>query len=331
MEIIKVYSSRFDINDVNKLYNPIKNECMNILKENYEGKCFQGSFIKKIKSILKLSSVKISQNHSDGRGSVCIQFEAIIIQKEKNDIITDCTIIAKKDKRIFAKNEYSKIMISYHNIFKVIKEYDMIPIKINGSKYTPFQDKISIYASPYLPEIKNVISIYVVDSKLNNKEISKLQSYIDQINILKKKIKNFNNNERKKFNKFADIYYPYKNKKIPHLLKINKFDIELLDITSIKLNSSISYIFIQSDEIEKSKPFILYTKLEKIKDIQKYIQSIEEKSEKKYTIINDSAFIVLEIIYISYIKYTIFLIEMTEIYDYPKDTLFWNSIKEYKG
>ena len=53
--------------------------------------------------------------------------------------------------------------------------------------------------------------------------------------------------------------------------------------------------------------------------------------KKKYTFINDSAFIVLEIIYISYIKYIIFLIEMTEIYDYPKDTLFWNSIKEYKG
>ena len=131
-------------------------------------------------------------------------------------------------------------------------------------------------------------------------------------------------------NKFVDIYYPYKNKKIPHLLKISKLKLKLLEITLIKIENPIKFILVKSDEINKSKSFVLYTEINKLEEIKKYTNINEQKSEYNYNIINDPPFVVLESLYISYIKYIVFLIEMTEKYEYPKDTIYWKSIKDYK-
>ena len=332
MEIIKLYKSRYDIINSKDLMEMTEDkDYLKMIKNKHEGTCYLGSYIKEIKSIVRQGNVEISQHHLDCRGIVNIQFEALVIQQEKNDLITDCKIDVKlENERIFGKSSYGRIMFEKHNIFKTIKRGDMIPAKIINSHYAKDSTRISIFATPYIPKFDNNIAIYTIDVKLENKEIEKIHSYIDQMNILKNKIKKFSKNNEKKFNKFVDIYYPYKNKKVPHLLKVNKLKLKLLDINLIKIENPIKFILIKSDEIDKSKSFVLYTEINKLEEIRKYININEQKSKYKYNIIDEAPFVVLESLYISYIKYIIFLIEMTEIYEYPKDTIYWKSIKDYK-
>ena len=121
MEVYKLYKGRYDIIDPKILMEKTKDDdYLKMIKKYHEGKCYLGSYIKEIESIIKLGDVEISRNHMDCRGTVNILFKASIIQREKNDLIADCKIDILEDERIFGKSMYGRIMIEKHSIFKTI-------------------------------------------------------------------------------------------------------------------------------------------------------------------------------------------------------------------
>ena len=162
----KYFTKRLDIKDVNLLYKPKEDSCLKILTDIYRGRCLDGAYIIDIDSIVKISNVDISQDHPDARGLVCVMFKAQIILQGVDDLIAQCKIIRRKEDRLFAETKYSNIILPPHDLLKVVKPGDSIPVIIKKSRYTLLRNKISVFAVPYTPSapIKNYI--YVLENSI---------------------------------------------------------------------------------------------------------------------------------------------------------------------
>jgi len=329
----KIYNQRIDFKDVNSIYRPREKSCMLKLRDNYKGRCYKGAYIVDIQSIIKISDVEISQNHSDARASLCVVFKAQVIQREENNAIAKCKIIKRKGDRTFAETQYSNVILLNHDMLKIVKEKDIIPIIIMQNRHTILGDKISIFAKPYTPHVPNKNYIYVITDPMSKYEIHKIKTYISQIEELRKWLKKLEPANMKKFTAFDNIFYPFKKQKEPKLLE-NK-NISVTDMFSINLESFKNSIIIISPEIKKSKLFALHANISALDSIKKLLEKNKTQNSSyslsKYIIISEKAYIVLEIIYIKYIKYILFLRDMIKEYGFPEENnIYWKNLKEYK-
>ena len=329
MTDIKIYNQRINLKDVNEIYKTKEKSCMKKLRDNYKGKCYKGAYIIDILSLLEISNVEISRNHTDARALMDVRFEAQVIQRTENDLIAKCKIFKRKGNKIFAKTDYSDVILLQHEILKIVQDNDIIPIIVIKSRYTVLKDRLSIFAVPFVPYVPVKNYIYVMENSLNNDEIKKLKSYNLQLNELKDWIKKLNSTDKKKFTAFDNLFYPFKKQKKPQLLE-NK-NISLLDLSTINLNAFKSGILIPSPEIINSKLFILNSEISNLSSIKSMIEKNENKKMiVKYIVIHEKSYIVFELLYIKFIKYLIFIKDMVKEYNYPKeDNIYWKNLKEY--
>lgn len=325
----KIYNQRVDFKSMISIYTPFKKSCIKVLKDNYQGRCYKGAYIIDIESILKNSDLEISRNHLDGRGSSFVMFKANVIQRDEGDLVAKCKIIKRKDGRMFAETKYSNVILLNHDLLKIVKEGDIIPIIVKKSRYTPLRNKISVFAVPFVPQISANTYIYVCDGSLTSVEVQKLNTYITQMGEINSLIKKLKPADEKKFSYYNEIFYPFKNVKKPKLLE-NK-NVILLDILTMKFEADkdVSRIIISCDEINKSKSFVLSTTISWLDSVKKSIE--KDKSNSKSTILNDKPYVIFESLYIERIKYLLFLKDMVQSYELPKEkNIYWRSLKEYK-
>ena len=264
-----IYNEKIDLKHTNLIYQPKEKACMSVLKEIYINRCFKGSYILDIDNIIKISDVIISPYHLDVRGIVWITFVAKVIRYIENDLISDCKIVRKKDK-VFANTKYGNIIILDHEILRLLKEGDYLPIIVKKTAYKPLEKNISIFAFPFIPSVSLKSYMYIITKSLSNQEIDKLKYYINEIKNIKNLIKNFKSEDTKKFKAFDELFYPYKTQKKPSLFNI-KNHIKLLDFISINYDnykkiSSVPTIIIPCSEINLSQSFVLSADI-KSKDI----------------------------------------------------------------
>ncbi len=328
MTSIKIYNQKIDLKDVDIIYEPKEKACMKKLREIYQNKCFEGSYILEIKNIIKISDVSISSYHLDVRGELWVTFTAEVVQYSENDLIADCKISKKIGNKVFAKTEYSNVILLSHDLSKLIKEGEHIPIIVKRAGYKILKNNISIIALPFTPSVPIHKSMYILVDNMSAEEINKIKSYIDSAKALKEWIKKLNTANAKKYKQFDKLFYPYKKPKKPSLLTTNKKDINLLDFFALnydKLASNI--IIIPSPEISHSEPFVLKANI----DSRKSIEANIKKQTQKWNIIEEKSYVVFESLLISYIKYLNFLKDMVNNYDLFKESSpYWKAMMSYK-
>jgi len=181
----KIYNQRLDLKDVDLIYDTKEKSCMKLLKEIYKSKCFKGSYILDIIEIIKSSDTSLSTYHLDVRGDIWVTFTAKIIEYPEDDLISNCKIIRKIEDKVFAKVSHGIVRLLTHDLVRLVKEGDTIPIIVKKSKYMPLRDSISIFAIPFTPSISMNRYVYVLIQPMNPDEIKKMKLYVEHAKKLK--------------------------------------------------------------------------------------------------------------------------------------------------
>jgi len=328
MASIKIYNQKIDLKDVDLIYMPKEKACMKLLQETYQNKCFKSSYILEIKNIIKISDVSISAYHLDVRGEVWVTFTAEVIRYSENDLIADCKISKKIRNRVFAETKYGNVILLNHELLKLIKEDEHIPIIVKRARYETLRNNISIFAIPFTPSLPISRNMYVLTESMSTEEIDKISSYIDCIKELEEWIKKLKTADVKKYKQFDKLFYPFKKPKKPTLLTTNKKDVSLLNYFTMNYDKPIAnIIIIPSPEISQSEPFVLKANIESRKSIEDSIK----KQTQIWNIVEERSYVVFESLLISHIKYLTFLRDMVKNYDLFKETSsYWKAMISYK-
>ena len=327
MIITKIYNQKLDLTNTVDIYGSIEKICMNALKNIFEGKCFQNTYILEIEKILRLSDVIISTSYLDVRGCVWVEFLAKALFYTENDLITNCKIRKKKEDRVFATINNGEVFLMNHELLKMTQEGQIIPIRVKRAGYQPFKNSISIFAIPYVetPSVMNYI--YVLNNIISPTNLKKIEIYLNTIKDIKKKISDLKSPHSKYFKDFEQLFYPFKKQEKPAILSTNKNEITLLDFTNIDYSKlKLPIIIIPDCKINKSQPFVLKGELKCLKSIESKIKTYENK----WDIVKDDTYVVFESLLLQYIKYNEFLINMALEYAYKEDDAYWKAIKSYK-
>ena len=237
-----------DITHPLDIFADAETNILNILAEKYEGKCYSNYFITKVNKIIRRSECMI-QSGSDTYGTMNLIIEVDAIKFNQGDIITGC-VIRNKDKSgiIIAATSNSAICLDAQDIFNVLKQDNIITVRVGLSKYPPGSDKINVNAYPFLPE-KKQISYYI------SQDTTSADLYKDILNRIEQEEKHVN--EIKKVNSkgwefFYNLFYPYKSKQI---LGKNK-TLSVKELVGDKLPEGY---YTRDPKINMAEPLITYS------------------------------------------------------------------------
>lgn len=220
MHIVKVLESRIDLHNINDIFcADYSKNLLNKLKEQYIGRCFKSMFIIDILRIIKRSAPMSKNKVLDGSVYIDIAFEVSGIVYEKEEIVHNCEIIQINDNgTMHAKSEYASIYIKNSKELAdllIFKKLDKIPVIVVASRYQIYDTEISISAVPLIPIIKKSIIYKVIESLDNNKSDNLFESTINKIDFseIKKLEDDLNKCDKKIYNSFRKLLYPYKEYK----------------------------------------------------------------------------------------------------------------------
>jgi len=260
MKIIKTFETSIDIVDIEKLYQPISQILMEELKSKYEGVCFKSSYIIEIKEILHNSEVEISTDHQDCIGKVDVRFSALVEIYTPGNIIPVCKLEIKRSNGEFiGSSDDAGIQIVQSENEKILPAFkvgDRFPIQVRSVTYNIGQSKMTVIGT--LPEIKpDKLIIHKIKEPLSEYDTKALEKFFnDYINPLHKWIADLNAADKKKFDEFVGVTYPYKTSKTSNIPKTGQINFtELKDINSLTDHKQLYLCY--PPEISRSKPIAL--------------------------------------------------------------------------
>lgn len=307
MKIVKTFETSIDIVDTEKLYQPLQSILMEELKSKYEGKCFKSSYIIEIVEIVHASEVEISTDHQDCIGLVYVTFNALVEVYTPGNIIPVCKLEIKRQNGEFigSSNDAGIQIIQTENerILPAFKVDDRFPVQVKDVTYNIGQPKMTVIAT--LPELKpDKLIIYKVREPLSEPDIKALDKFFTTfIDPLHRWLAELSASDKKKYDEFVGVTYPYKTSKTSSLAKVGQVNFtELKELT--KLNEVKQLYLCYPPEISRSKPIalILDPSIEK------------ENSPKMYE--KDLMTVVTDYL-TSYYNYISMLKTMTENYPSP--------------
>ena len=213
MKFEKTFEITIDVvNPINFCINKQKN-VLTYLNNNYENKCYLGTFILEIKNILKISNCKIVDTNSSSNGVINVKFSAEVYVLNQWDIVIGSKIKEKSDIAIsnYEKNNL-KICITFKptNIHaNTLSVNQLLPIRIIKSVCKP--NYSHIIAIGVLLTCDKKSTVYKVKGKVHN-------NALPEINILLNNIKNeillrteLMKKKKKEIIFFESLLYSYKN------------------------------------------------------------------------------------------------------------------------
>jgi DNA-directed RNA polymerase subunit E'/Rpb7 len=211
MHIITRLIVGIDITHPLDIFADAETNLLNILAEKYEGKCFSNYFITKVNKIIRRSECMI-QSGCDTFGSMNMIIEVDAIKYNQGDIITGC-VIRNKDKSgiIIAVTPTCAVCLDAQDIFNVLKQDNIITVRVGMSKYPPGSDKININAYPFLPEKKKII-YFISNLPEPNIPDDLYKDMLNRINTEEKRITELKKTNNKGWDFFYNLFYPYKTK-----------------------------------------------------------------------------------------------------------------------
>lgn len=224
---------------------------LNILAEKYEGKCFSNYFITKVNKIIRRSECLI-QSGCDTFGSMNMIIEVDAIKYNQGDIITGC-VIRNKDKSgiIIAVTPTCAVCLDAQDIFNVLKQDNIITVRVGLSKYHPGSDKININAYPFLPEKKRII--YYISNETKDVPDDLYKDMLNRINAEEKRVAELKKTNSKGWDFFYNLFYPYKAKQ--NIGKDEK-TLSVKDVVDIKLAAGY---YTRDPKIHMADPLIVFS------------------------------------------------------------------------
>jgi DNA-directed RNA polymerase subunit E'/Rpb7 len=240
MIITKVLETSVDLFDSKDIYTSnIIDMLIKKLTDRYRNKCFQSMLITEIVKIIRHSDIKMVDNRLDGGAYINVQFEAKGIILVRGEILNGCKVIEILDTGIIIEHEFVGGLIvpgSKQQIFNVIKKGQYIPVIINEVRYNPGQREISIYGSPFVPQMQTN-TYYSISSGINDVDADKLNKMLEDLNTELKLHDNMTKERSYEF--FKSLLYPFKTQQKFEISKLgSKFSVvssdekSLLDIDS---------------------------------------------------------------------------------------------------
>jgi hypothetical protein len=276
MLIKKILETYLDINNSKDIYsNNIDQLLLDKLNEKFVGICYSSCLILKINKIIRRSYIYMKDT-LDGNANISISFEVDCIIYLANEIINGCKIIKKEPNGIIhATSKYTGIQLNIQSQISIFNEGDIIPIIVKKVRYNIGQNSISVLAVPFMP-ITPTIEYYNITGSLNKQQIELIDSLISEIKTLEDKFKKLNANDKKIYNFFISLLDYDKDKGIP-----KSKNIEITNIT--KINSGV--VFTDFSKYDNNK-----------------INYIENNTDKKINIIDESPFVIYNVVLFNYLS-----------------------------
>lgn len=209
MRILKEYETKINLN-AESLYGGIlsdENYILNFLKQNFENRCMDSSFITNILNIKHRSMIPIDKDNLEGGGSICVVFRAESLVYAPNSILCGCKVTnIEHDGKILCEYDNATIHVRGNRNFAPLKD-DLIIVQVVRIGYPNGSVRMNIAALPYFIQP-------TFHSRLSKVE----QPNSDDIDLLKRKLKEITDVEAiyKKLDTkivkfFNDLFYPFKD------------------------------------------------------------------------------------------------------------------------
>ena len=260
MRINKTLETTIDLLDPNEIFqNDYEPILLKKLNERYVNKCYQSIFIISIEKIIRRSNVKLSYDRLDGAGYIDVQFEVSGEVLIENEILHGCRIIEINQHAITAENSFAGIKLKKNSLHEEQNEYYsqlmqllqvdyIIPVIVKQVRYIPNKPAISVIATPYIPTIPLQTPCYNIIQGITNTQIAKIEYLLNMLNNEKKIHETIK--DKKQYEFFKELMYPYKNKKDYNDQKtFTSIKLEINDIMNIK--SGIVYNPPDDDKINE--------------------------------------------------------------------------------
>jgi hypothetical protein len=268
MKVIKVFETSFDICDVEKLYQPISTILMEELKAKYEKRCYKSSYIIEIKDIIHYSECEISTDHQQCIGLLNVMFTALVEIYTPGNIIPVCKLEIKRSNGEFiAESDDAKIQLipntdsGQDRILPAFKVGDRFPIQVRDVTYGAHQQKMTVVGC--LPDIKpEKLTIYKINPAnhkdlFTNSQLKAIGDFIEK-NDKTKWISSLSTVDKKKFDDYVALTYPYKENKTSSLPKTTQFNFTSVEELK-KINAEYSkkpqpFYICYPPEVTRSRP-----------------------------------------------------------------------------
>jgi hypothetical protein len=304
---------RLNISDVSKQFCPdYKKMRLDLLKEQFIGRCSHGIFIINILEIIQSSQIRTNSKTLDGGMHMDIIARVEGIMYEFGEIIPDAKIAKITDTLAIATSKYASININIGNV-NVLKVGDITPVIVKISQYNKYTDKIAIAAELFLP-VKPQLKLFIcVDNYSNDKDIEIL---LNKIKECKKEITELSPEASKIVSYFNELIYPYNN------LKKWEKKLELINLEGNKISLKINKTNINDVVNEfKSNKIGIFVPDKLFLDDSIYTTDISNDLNNLYNIDNDVILItegskndVYKILLSDYYKNLYTLLQFSKVY-----------------
>jgi hypothetical protein len=155
--INKLIEVGIDVQNCIGLYTD-PNNIIQIARNRYVGRCFRSCYILNIENIKRQSECVINQDGPPSFGTLSIICEVRAIIYGIGEIINGCKVINKNQNGILiCETDNTSIILAPHPMFKSIIEGQLISVRVVAVRYSNGADKISVSATPYLPDKVNTV------------------------------------------------------------------------------------------------------------------------------------------------------------------------------
>lgn len=191
------------IDNITDIYaSDIENVILELIRENIEGKCYDGFYIKKVHSILDFSPLMcdpVQNTHIINIDSVI--FNAEVYRYNLNDMLVGCEVMEGTEGRsiVHARKNGLIIDTNLNNIVDKVYKGMLINIRVDRVLYLPFR----------LPKIRGSIEFHVVKSPVYLTIEGDFNEYLPIIEDLDRQLSEINPAQ---LNFMKEKLYPFKTK-----------------------------------------------------------------------------------------------------------------------
>jgi hypothetical protein len=262
MRILKEYEIKLNLTS-QEMYSGMLSEpqyLLNYIKERFEGKCLDGTFITNIRLVSEHSQIRMDKNDLTGGGSMCCVFRAEAIIFPPETILVGCEVSTiERDGRIICKYDNAIIHLKGDKRFSPNKG-DLIPIRVIRTGYPTGSINMNIAAQPFF--IKGSFHMRLcVPNTLTAEEQDLIDRKLSEITDTKKA---YDTCDKKLVQFFENLFYPFKDKPSGK----NKLPFEVQDLLQlVKKTDGQQIILSRHSAIVKSTTDVLVLDVDTVKNL----------------------------------------------------------------
>lgn len=177
----KVFDHTINCKHPVKYVSNLEDNVKKDLDSQMKNKVFNNCYIKDIKSIDKISGVRISNTNPECPGYLNVRFTAKIVTYCKGDIIPK-TIIRIHDNQYIAETDNISILLrpEIKSITKLLSTGQTIPVMLTGdATYASTNKKVTSVGTILMPNIKH--NQYKIQGAINSALLTKLEPLVKLI------------------------------------------------------------------------------------------------------------------------------------------------------